>query len=221
MILRECKILAISLAVGLMFAIGFASYIYSYATQRDIAENVIRFHVQANSNSHADQTLKEQVRVEILSEFEKYLSATTSIYETRTVLMKKLDCIQSYAQDIVRAAGLNYPVTAEMSLLFFPTIFYGNLSLPPGKYETVKIIIGEGEGDNWWCLMFPPLCYVDMTATDAGRSQLASTVSNESFRLLTHQEEQNTSLQVRFRVVEWWQNRGQPQPVPARNFARN
>jgi len=223
-IAKESKIIGISLIVGLLFAFSLAaySYVYSHATQQDIADNVIRFHVRANSNSTADQALKDQVRIRVLAEFEEFLESSTSIDETRMTLAKKLYDIQSFAEYVVRAAGFDHKVTASISRLFFPTKFYGNMAFPPGEYEAVQIIIGEGAGSNWWCLMFPPLCYVDMTSTDSGREQLANTVSEESFRLITHQEEPSRSLVVRFRVVEWWQNRGQPSgPPPAQNIVSN
>jgi len=214
--IREGKILAVSLVMGLLFAMGAAAYtyVYSHATQRDIADNVIRFHVRANSDSAADQALKEQVRTEVLAAFETYLTANTCIEQTREVLYKKLYDIQSYAEQVVRSAGLSYNVTADISRLFFPTQFYGSMAFPPGEYEAVQITIGEGKGSNWWCLMFPPLCYVDMTTTESGRRQLANTVTDEGFRLLMHQEEPSRSLTVRFRIVEWWQNRGQPSAPP-------
>jgi len=210
--IQDGKIMAVSLGVGLLLAFGVAaySYVYSHAAQRDIASNVIRFHVRANSNTIADINLKEHVRTEVLAAFEPYLSQSTDIQETRAVLSTRLDEIQSHAEAVIRAAGHNYPVTAEMTQKFFPTRFYGNMSFPPGEYEAVTLVIGEGAGSNWWCLMFPPLCYVDMTATTSGRQQLASTVSEESFLLLTHMEEQDPGLTVRFRVVEWWQNREEP-----------
>jgi len=221
---RECKIIAISLAVGMVLALGTAAYtyVYSHATQRDIADNVIRFHVRANSNDSVDQLLKEQVRISVLAEFEEFFAQSTCIYETRTMLNQKLYDIKTYAEGVVRQAGFDHAVTADMSRLFFPTRFYGNMSFPPGEYEAVQIIIGDGAGSNWWCLMFPPLCYLDMTATEDGRQQLADTVSEEGFRLLTHQEEQRAGLTVRFRIVEWWQNRGQPQEQPQPdNFVQN
>jgi len=221
-IIREGKIVAVSLIIGLLFAIGVAAYtyVYSHAAQRSIADNVIRFHVQANSNSAADQELKNKVTVQVLAEFEEFLATSTDIEETHTVLNKKLNDIASYAEHIVHSAGFDYTVTASISRVFFPTRFYGNMAFPPGKYEAVQIIIGEGAGNNWWCLMFPPLCYVDMTSTESGRQQLADTVTEEGFRLLMHQEESSRSLRVRFRIVEWWQNRGQPpEQPPAQNIA--
>ena len=220
-VINEGKILGVSLLVGLLLAFGFAAYtfVYSHAAQQSIADNVIRFHVRANSDGRVDQELKEYVRLEVLAEFEALLSRSTSIEETRTVLTEKLADIEAYAQAVVLSAGHKYPVRAEIGRMFFPTRFYGNMSFPPGEYEAVKIIIGEGEGSNWWCLMFPPLCYVDMTATETSRNLLAETVPEEGFRLLTHQEEQRTGLTVRFRIVEWWQNRGQDRTQEAeRNF---
>jgi len=213
---RECGLLAVSLAVGILIALSVAAYTYVYSavTQLNIAENVIRFHVMAHSDSAEEQDLKEHVRTEILEEFASTLSTLTNIEETRETISEMLPALKEYAESIVRSAGLDHEVTAEMATVFFPTQYYGNIAFPPGNYEAVQITIGDGTGQNWWCLMFPPLCYVDMTATDEGRQQLAETVSEEGFRLLMHQEEASPELVVRFRVVEWWQNLLQPDSTP-------
>ena len=205
----ECKILMVSLAVGLVFAtvLAVVSYAYSHAVQRDISQNVIRFHVRANSDTAQDQQLKDMVRVQVLARFEEFLAESMYIEETRQALQAKLTYIQEYAEGIVRAAGFAYNVDVQMANMFFPTQFYGNIVFPPGQYEAVKIIIGAGEGRNWWCLMFPPLCYLDMTTTDSGRELLAGTIADEGFRLITHPEDDARNVAVRFRVVEWWQNR--------------
>jgi len=221
---KEGKILAISFIMGLLLATGAAaySYVYSQTTQRNIADNVIRFHVRANSNSSADQALKDYVRQEILAELEPMLSLSPCLEETRAMLTDKLCKIASFAEEVIRTAGYDYPVTVDISQVFFPTTGYGNMAFPPGLYEAVQILIGEGAGANWWCLMFPPLCYVDMTATEEGRQQLSDTVSDEGFRLMMHQEEENRSLTVRFRIVEWWQNRNRPaEDTPRYEFVQN
>ena len=214
-IIKEAKILAISLTIGLAFAFSIAAYTYVYSatTQRDIAENVIRFHVLAHSDNCADQAIKDTVRKEVLAEFEALLSQTDSVKDTRQLLKEELPQIQAHAEAVVRKKGFNYPVEARIGKAFFPTQVYGNLAFPPGVYEALQIKIGDGIGQNWWCLMFPPLCFVDMTGTETGRQQLADTVSEESFRLLTFQD-QNASptMEVRFRVVEWWQNRRNTEP---------
>ena len=211
---QEWKVIAASLSIGLIFAISVAAYTYVYAhtTQRSIANSVIRFHVLANSNRTQDQDLKDEVRIEVLAEFKEFLQKSSSLEVTRDTLTSKLPSIQQHAEYIVRRAGFNYHVTATLTETFFPTTVYGNIAFPPGIYEAVQIIIGEGVGDNWWCLMFPPLCYVDMTATETSRNHLQNNVPEEGFRLLTHQESPTPTLTVRFRVVEWWQNRRQPSP---------
>jgi len=213
---KEIKILVISLTLGFVFAICMAaySYMYSVAAQQDIADNVIRFHVLAHSDSYADQAIKDIVRHEVLAEFETLLHEAYNVKETRQLLKDELPAIQAYAETVVRELGFDYPVEARLDTAFFPTKTYGDLAFPPGVYEALQITIGSGTGRNWWCLMFPPLCFVDMTSTANGREQLAYSVSEDSFLLLTHMDEDaSVSTEVRFRVVEWWQNRRQSDVV--------
>jgi stage II sporulation protein R len=206
---KERRILFASFAIAIFFAVGVAAstYVYSAAVQRNIAENVLRFHVVAHSDSPIEQGLKEYVRTEVLANFADLLSESSDIYETREVLHEILSALEDLAQDIVLRTGFSHNVTARIATVFFPTQFYGNFAFPPGYYEAVQIIIGDGAGQNWWCLMFPPLCYVDMTKTEAGKELLYGAVSDESFRILTHQYSDSADVVVRFRVVEWWQNR--------------
>ncbi|MCL2378438.1 MAG: stage II sporulation protein R [Defluviitaleaceae bacterium] len=223
-VIKEAKILAISLTIGLAIAVSAAAYTYVYSatTQRDIAENVIRFHVLAHSDEYVDQVIKNIVRQEVLIEFEHLLSSTDNLKETRQLLAAELPSIQAHAEAVVHKLGFDYQIEARLDKSFFPTQVYGDLSFPPGVYEALQITIGNGVGRNWWCLMFPPLCFVDMTSTETGRRQLADTVSDESFRLLTHQDENaSPTMEVRFRIVEWWQTRRNPaQPTQPGQMAR-
>ena len=214
---QEGKILLAAFTIGLLLAVGVAAYSYAYSqgVQQDIADHVIRFHVKAHSNSPQDQGLKDDVKLEVLAAFEAELANGTCIEATRQTLTNSLDKIAAMASDVIQEAGFHYPVAVSIGQVFFPTRFYGSVAFPPGMYEAVQIVIGSGAGDNWWCLMFPPLCYVDMTATEESRNQLQGTISPEGVRLLMHQEEESTSLTVRFRVVEWWQNRNRPDSQPA------
>ena len=214
-IIKESKMIIVSFFVGVLLAMIVATYTYVYSTttQRDIADNVIRFHVLANSDSVADQGLKERVRLAILAEFEETLSAATDIEKTRELLTASLPDMRAIAEDVIAREGLDYSVSADLSNVFFPTRVYGNMSFPPGNYEAVQLVIGEGRGSNWWCLMFPPLCFVDMTSTEEGRKQLEDTITEEGFRLLMHLEEENPGLAVRFKVVEWWMNREQDDEI--------
>jgi len=207
---KEIKILAVSLTIVLTLAISIAAYTYVYSAtnQANIADNVIRFHVVANSDSSTDQEIKDIVRDAILTEFEELLHKTDNIEKSRQLLKAEMVSIQTHAEKAVQKLGFNYPVMVQLETTFFPTQVYGDLSFPPGMYEALRIVIGEGVGQNWWCLMFPPLCFVDMTSTSTGRQQLFDNVSEEAYRLLTHQDEDAVAgTQVRFRIVEWWQNR--------------
>jgi stage II sporulation protein R len=219
---KELRILAISLAVGLGFAllVASSSHYYAYAVQRDIADSVLRFHVMAHSNHDEDQALKEAVRLAVLTDLGTTLTGSASIEITRGAITDAMDTLIASASQVVSEAGFDYPVTAEITRMFFPTVAYGDLTFPPGPYETLLITIGEGAGRNWWCLMFPPLCYVEMTSTEHTRDMLEQAVPQEGFALLTHQEPGGTNgVAVRFRLVEWWQNRRQPTP-PAQNMQR-
>jgi stage II sporulation protein R len=209
---REFNLISISVGVGVLVALSVAAYthIYSAVTQLNIAENVMRFHVMAHANSFEEQELKDYVSAEILDEFADVLANFNNIEEAREMLAQMLPELQEYAQRLVRNAGFEHAVSAEITNTFFPTQVYGSIAFPPGNYDALQITIGDGDGQNWWCLMFPPLCYVDMTATDNGRDTLAATVSDESFRLLAHQNQPD--VVVRFRIVEWWQNIGNNSP---------
>ena len=209
---NECKLLCVALCIGLVFALGVAalSYAYSMTVQRDIAENVIRFHVLAHSDDYIDQALKDFVTSEILAEFEDTLLIGNDLNQTRDRLIANLSLIEDFAQQKVSQAGFTQSVSANMGSVFFPTRRYGEMVFPPGEYETVQIIIGDGLGSNWWCLMFPPLCFVDFSVTEVSRNYLEETVPAAGFLLLTHEESSSTELKVRFRVVEWWQNRRAP-----------
>jgi stage II sporulation protein R len=212
---KEAKVLVISLAVGLGVAVlaGAYTFVYSDTTQREIAENVLRFHVLAHSDDPAEQELKDVVRDAVLAALEPKVSGSASLASTRNYLSQQLDELVASGQSVVEEAGFEHGVAAEITQRFFPTVQYGNIIFPPGQYETLLITIGDGGGGNWWCLMFPPLCYVEMASNAQTRDLLEENVPPAGFALLTHREQENTSVNVRFRVVEWWQNRRQP-PTP-------
>ncbi len=207
--MKERKIILWSLAIGLALAVGItvASYVYAQDAQGDIAEGVVRFHVLANSDSEEDQALKLLVRDKILDEFEPGIGASGSAQETKEYLAARLNGITACAEAVIKGQGFDYPVTAKIEKVFFPTKAYGDVIFPPGEYEALRIFIGEGAGQNWWCVMFPPLCYVDLTRPipETEMTLLNETVSDEGYKLLTHQE-QDDSVKVKFKIVEWWQS---------------
>ncbi|MCL2351628.1 MAG: stage II sporulation protein R [Firmicutes bacterium] len=210
---RELKFLGAALAAGLFFtaALGLSARAYSEQAQKDIAENVIRFHVLANSDSAEDQALKIKIRDAILDKFGPGLQESASVGETRDYIRGSLGEISALANGVARENGFGYPVTARLSVDFFPTKSYGDLTLPAGDYEALRVEIGGARGHNWWCIMFPPLCYVDVTKNngaqipDAGRAELKKALTPGEYELLTSSGG-DVPVKIKFKIVEWWQN---------------
>lgn len=126
--------------------------------QTRLAGQVIRLHVIANSDSRADQALKLAVRDRILEEAQDLYPARATREEARAALEENLDALALAGQQVVEAAGYGYPVTAQLTECWFPTKEYEDFALPAGDYTALRIVIGAGEGQNWWCVAFPPLC---------------------------------------------------------------
>ncbi|MEW6623156.1 MAG: stage II sporulation protein R [Bacillota bacterium] len=126
-------------------------------------ENLIRFHVIANSDDTEDQDLKLKVRDSLLDKIKEELEDARSINEAYTCLVNKLDWIEEVTREEVVNNGYDYSVKVLLGNTKYPTRTYGNYVLPAGTYLSLRIIIGNGEGANWWCVLFPPLCFVDIT----------------------------------------------------------
>ena len=126
--------------------------------QAELADRVIRFHVIANSDSEADQALKLQVRDAVLAETERFYPEGADLETARAALQAHLGELAQVGQQVVDDAGYDYPVTAALEKVWFPTKEYDGFALPAGEYTALRIIIGEGAGQNWWCVAFPPLC---------------------------------------------------------------
>ena len=178
--------------------------VYARNTRREIADSVIRLHILANSDSEADQALKIRIRDKILSEYKNVLSGNDSIEKTRQLIYDEMSNIKRTAECEAAAAGYNYTVNVYMAKDFFPTKHYADVTLPAGKYEALRVEIGKAEGKNWWCVMFPPLCYADTSDSAAAaksRERLKSVLSGESYGLIT---KKTPDVQVKLKVVEIW-----------------
>lgn len=136
--------------------------------QTSLPESVLRLHVIANSDSAADQALKLEVKNGVVAVMKPEFSATRDLQEARQLAEQKSTAIERAARQVVAAHGYDYPVQVAVGDFAFPTKAYGNLVLPQGEYTAVRVIIGEGQGQNWWCVLFPPLCMV--SSSDRGLS---------------------------------------------------
>lgn len=129
----------------------------------DIVNEIIRFHVLANSDSDEDQNLKLKVRDKVIEYVSNKLEACDNLDEARSFIIENKSAIEEIAEDVITENGYLYNVTSVLSRENFPDKVYGDLIFPQGEYEAYRILIGEAKGQNWWCVMFPPLCFVDGT----------------------------------------------------------
>lgn len=131
------------------------------------SDQLIRFHVLANSDSEQDQELKRAVRDAILKDVSPRLAGSQSLEESRQILKQVRPDMESIGRSVVSSWGKDYTVSTEYGHSSFPTKSYGSLVLPAGEYEALRVVIGEGQGSNWWCVLFPPLCFVDIEQSTA------------------------------------------------------
>lgn len=164
-----------------------------------IREKVVRLHVLANSDSEVDQALKLQVRDAVVEAAAGLFDGARNAGEALQTAENNLPRLQEIAQQTVYAAGYDYPVQAELCHMYFTTRAYEQATLPAGMYDALRITIGSGEGHNWWCVVFPPMCV-------GSASDRAATIEDV---LDPEQEEivtQPQQYEVRFKVVEWWES---------------
>lgn len=124
---------------------------------------LIRFHVIANSDSELDQALKMKIRDIVVQQMTPEFTKAKNLIEARAVAKDNLPQIEELAAQEVKAWGKTYPVSVQLGRFDFPVKSYGSLTLPADEYEAVRIVIGQGQGANWWCVLFPPLCFVDVS----------------------------------------------------------
>ncbi|NSL52099.1 stage II sporulation protein R [Calidifontibacillus erzurumensis] len=132
-----------------------------------IPDEAIRLRILANSNSDEDQALKRKVRDAVNAEITTWVEDLTSIEAARALIESRVDEIEEIAYEVLAEEGSNQTVQVEFGQVNFPTKIYGNYIYPAGQYEAILITLGEGEGANWWCVLFPPLCFLDFSNGDA------------------------------------------------------
>lgn len=195
------------LLVGAILSVKLAAY--SDNVSRDISDNLLRLHVIANSDSQEDQELKLKVRDKILEYVQRILEESSDIQETITLVNNNIGDIIKLAKDEVAANGETYAVTAGIGNYPFPTKTYGDVALPAGYYQALRVVIGEGDGGNWWCVLFPPLCFVDASrgkVPDSVKKDLQEVLTEEEYNLLViSDEDRDLPIKVKFKVVEFFQ----------------
>ena len=206
---KEKNILLLSIFIGTFITLVFtlATKSYSYNIQQGIADEVIRLHVLANSDEDYDQQLKIKVKDGIVKMLENELHNSMTKDETRIVLLKNLDKIEKRAEEIIKENGYDYSVNAKICFDDFPTKEYADVTLPAGEYEALKIEIGEAKGKNWWCVMFPPLCFVDASVKEVPKEDkeiLKSVLTDTEYDIVTKaKNESDIPIKIKFKIAEW------------------
>ena len=167
--------------------------------QRELADSVIRFHVIANSDSEADQALKLAVRDRVLEEAQDLYPEDATLEEAQAALEGHLNTLAAAGRTVVEDEGYDYPVTAQLTDCWFPTKEYEGFALPAGSYTALRVTIGEGKGQNWWCVAFPPLCLGAASET-VDQALEAGHFTPEQGALVTGADE---GYVLKFKAMEW------------------
>ena len=183
---------------------------YTDGMNKGLADNLIRLHVIANSDSPEDQELKRDVRDAVLSYVQGEVGDSQDIEQTRAVISNSLDEIASVARKTISEQGKEYNVKAMLGNQPFPTKAYGDIYLPAGNYQALRVVIGDGDGANWWCVLFPPLCFVDVThgtVPESVKDDLKKVLSEEEYEIVTSSEEESDiPIKIKFKIVEMFQD---------------
>lgn len=183
---------------------------YVNAVSSNIESSVFRLHVIANSDSKEDQDLKYIVRDNILTYINEISKNASTKEEVIEIARNNIDTIKQIAQETVYENGYNYSVNIKIGNFAFPTKQYGDISLPAGFYDALRVEIGSASGHNWWCVMFPPLCFVDVSSgvvPEESKEVLQENLSYEEYNLLS-ENQNNSDMNFKFKIVELFQNIG-------------
>lgn len=198
--MRKCSSLTLELALLLALAVTLLWGAWSLHRQDDLQEKMIRLHVIANSDSDADQTLKLCVRDAVLCRAEEILRQSTDMTEARARLRDSLPAIGDAAAQELAAQGSGYSVSVALEDTEFPRKTYDGFALPAGEYLALRVVIGAGEGRNWWCVVYPPLCTA--AACELEGVALEGGMTADDLSLMTGE---NAGYVLRFRSLELWE----------------
>ena len=164
---------------------------------REIRSSILRLHVLANSDSTEDQELKLKVRDRLLEMSETTYSQAKTKQDAVQATQASLDMLRNEAANVIQSNGYSYPVSVSLETCYFNTRTYGNITLPAGNYQALRVVIGKGQGHNWWCVMFPPLCVSAASETEA---ELKDVLSREQLELV-----EGDGYEIKFKCVEMYE----------------
>lgn len=194
----------LSFTICVLIAITLMDFIPLSGEER-IYDDIIRLHVIANSDSEADQALKLAVRDEILRRFGTALTGYSDYTDARASVESRLSEIEAAAAEVVAAEGYDYSVSVALGEEYYPERSYDGFALPAGTYTSLRVLLGEGGGKNWWCVLFPPLCVsaaLSEPERDEGAEQkfISAGFTPEQYKIIT--ESETPKYKLKFKIVE-------------------
>jgi stage II sporulation protein R len=209
---RNNMILRIGLAIVLFSALTIGVVFANFAEKvnKGLADNLIRLHVIANSDTSPDQSLKRDIRDIVLNFMKEKLKDSKDIEQTKYIINESRKEIEKLAGAEIIKQGKNYSVKTMLGSFPFPTKAYGDITLPAGNYQALRVVIGKGEGANWWCVLFPPLCFVDAShgvVPESVKQNLKDTLTNEEYRIIASADsDDEIPVKIKFKIVEFFQD---------------
>ena len=195
----KIKLFFVFTIVLFLFASSFS---YVKAVSEHLSTSVLRLHVVANSDNDFDQALKYKVRDSLLKYMNTLCDSTNTKSDAINIVKSNLNNFKLIAEQTIHENGYNYPVNIQLGNFYFPSKDYGDISFPAGMYDALKVEIGNASGHNWWCVMFPPLCFVDVTSgvvPDSSKEELQDNLSEDEFNLISSNDD---FYQFKFKLVE-------------------
>ena len=189
---KKCRLL-ICIAIVIIVSLGIVKEevktdIDACRIQESIAQNIIRFHVRANSDSDSDQQLKLKVKNEVTVLLQPMLTNSDSVEQSRNIIAQHMQDIKDTALDTIHNEGYSYDVNVYFEKSYFPMKSYADVTFPPGEYEAFRIDIGDAYGRNWWCVLYPPLCFVDAVYGELpkeSKEQLKNVLTDDEYNAIT------------------------------------
>lgn len=205
---RDLYLCMTCLLLAFLFTMA-ANRAHDEAMAARIAPEILRFHVLANSDSKEDQQLKLEVRTLLLDSIYEALGEDATLDETKAYVEINLSSLEQEAEVYMKSQGYDYPAHMEVTDCYFPTKTYGDMVFPCGTYEAVRVKIGSGRGHNWWCVLYPPLCFVDSTyavVPDKSKSLLEASLDAADYQAICR-ENCGRKINVKFKMIEMLKNR--------------
>lgn len=170
--------------------------------RQGIAGEVFRLHVIANSDTEKDQELKLKVKTRIVEYLKEILGEDAGLEETKEAVLTHLTEIEQEAENLIEEQGFDYPVEVVVEKTYFPEKTYGDCTFPAGEYEALKVKIGSAKGQNWWCVLYPSLCFLDDTygiVTEEKKEDLKEVLTAEEFQEILGDSREKKKLRFGFR----------------------